>query len=295
MKRRTLVAFALMALLAIGTAAQTEGDYLDVFITKVKPEKRAEFDTIIKKMVDVNRQQKGDFWLTTEVTYGEQNTVYFTSMRKNYGDIEQGTERFMSALNKALGPAGAGKLFQDFNNCIASSRGELRRRRPDLSINVPSDAAGMAKLLGESRWLRTNIVRVRPGRTGEYEANLKAVKAAVENTNPKFSTSVSQSMAGQAGTVFYITTLRSSLGGFDPTPGGPSFRQMLGEDGFQKYIKTISETVLVSETNINRFVPELSNPPLEVIAAGPEFWGPKKAAIVARAKTKPAETAKAQQ
>src|SRR3990172_3687117 len=54
----------------------------------------------------------------------------------------------------------------------------------DLSANAPSDAAGQAKIIGEARWLRITIVRVRPGRNVEFETAAKAVKAANEKANP---------------------------------------------------------------------------------------------------------------
>lgn len=291
MSRRVLGALALALLLSVAAAGQMQEGYLDYFIAKVKPEKRAEFDALIKRMVDSNRRHKGDAWLTTETVYGEHNTVYFGSLRRNYAEMEQGFGAFMGALNKAYGPAGTAKLMQDFNNCLVSSRSEVRRRRPDLSANAPADAAALSKLIGESRWARTVIVRVRPGRLGDYQAQLQTNKAAAEKATPRITTLISQSAGGQQGTVFYITTLRSSLAGFD-TAGTP-LPQLLGQQGYQKYLATARESVLSTETIINRFVPELSNPPEEIVSASPDFWRPKPAPA-AKAKAKPAEGAKPQ-
>ena len=102
-------------------------------------------------------------------------------------------------------------------------------------------------------------------------------------------TLVSQSVVGQQGTVFYITQLRPSLAAFDEIKPLP---QVLGEDGFQRYLKASAETVLYSETNISRFVPELSNPPEGVVSAAPDFWRPKPPAAAKPKKS--AEAAKAQ-
>src|SRR5205085_8720097 len=85
-------------------------------------------------------------------------------------------------------------------------------------------------------------------------------------------TLVSQAVAGQQGTVYYVTALRSSLAGFD---GNPSMQQILGDQGYQNFLKVTGEVVLNSETVINRFVPNLSNPPDETVAAAPDFWRPK--------------------
>jgi hypothetical protein len=247
-------------------------EFLDVYIAKVRPEKRAEFDAINKKMADANRRNKGDTWIAMETVYGESNTVSFISTRHSYADAEKGEDAFIAALNKALGQAGAEKLEQDFNSTLVGSRVEFRRRRWDLSANVPADPASLLKLVGQSRWLRTAVVHVRPGHVLEVEAHLKELKAALEKANPPQLTLVSQAVAGQSGTVFYVTAPEGSLGGFDrrtPTP------QLLGEEGYQRFLKIFAESVEGTETVINHFLPELSNPPAEVTTAAPDFWTPK--------------------
>ena len=283
-----LVASAVTMLVTVAAAAQMPEEYLDVYIAKVKPEKRTEFDAINKKEVDANRRNKGDTWIAMETLYGELNTVSFVSTRHSYSDAEKAGDSYIAALNKAYGQAGAEKLFQDFNNTLISSRGEFRRRRWDLSANVPPSPAALLKLVGQSRWLRTTVVHVRPGHVLDMEAHLKELKAALEKTSPPQVTLVSQAVAGQSGTVFYVTAPEGSLGGFEsrtPTP------QLLGEEGYQRFLKMLAESVEGTETVINHFLPELSNPPAEVTAAAPDFWAPKPKMA---AKPKEGETAKAQ-
>ena len=291
MKTRLSFALTLSLVLAVTAFGQAPAGYIQLYIAKVKPEKRAEFDAVMKKFVDANRRHKGDTWIASETIYGDQNTLYFTSLRRNYAEAGQAFDAFFSALNKAYGPTGAAKVWQDGLNCVTSLRAEVRQRRQDLSWNVPSDTAALFKLVGESRWTRTILVRVRPGRTGDYVAQLRTIKTAFEKAGSRTPVSVSQSASGQQGTIFYLTALRSSLGGFDPT--GPSLAQALGEEGFQKYQKAVQEIVFNTETYINRYLPELSNPPEEVVAASPDFWRPKPAPA-AKAKAKPAEGAKPQ-
>lgn len=269
---RTLCLGALCSLAAIG---QNPEGYLDVFVVKVKPEKRAEFDAINKKMVEMNRRNKGDHWLASETMYGETNTVYFTSQRQNYGDVEKAFDAFFGALSKPGGAAGAAKIFQEFNNTIISGRSELRRRRFDLSSASAGDAASVAKLVAQARFIRTTMVRVRPGRLGDYQEQSRAIKAAFEKANSPQVTLVSQSAVGTPGTVFYISQLGKSLADFDPT--SPTLQQALGHEGFEKYVRTLAESVLSSETIINRYLPELSNPPQEIVMANPDFWKPKPA------------------
>jgi hypothetical protein len=117
--------------------AQIPEDYLDVLTVKVRREKRSDFDTVVKKMLAVNRKNHGDTWVTTKRTYGENNVVTFISTRSSYADIEKGSNAFMSAANNAFGVTGAQTVLQGFNNAIASSWSEVRRRRWDLSAKAP--------------------------------------------------------------------------------------------------------------------------------------------------------------
>src|ERR1022692_2280611 len=121
MKRRAMwnaVALVLLATLAAGQAPQ---QYLDVYTAQVKPEKRADFDAITKKMVAANRQNKGDAWLAMETVYGQGDRVTFVSMRNGYGDAEKASDTFYGAVQKALGKPGTDKLFQDYNHCVVGS------------------------------------------------------------------------------------------------------------------------------------------------------------------------------
>ncbi|HXM22781.1 MAG TPA: hypothetical protein VN948_16100 [Terriglobales bacterium] len=276
MKRKAMWTAVALVLLATLAAGQAPEQYLDVYSVQVKPDKRTEFDAISKKIVAANRQNKGDAWLAMETVYGQGDRVTFISMRQGYGDAEKATGTFNDAIEKALGKAGTDKMWQDYSQCVVSSRSELRRRRWDLSSNAPADPAAMAKMLGDARWLRTTAVHLRPGQVVAYEALLKDVKAAREKASPPITTLVSQAVAGQEGTVFYVTNLQNSLGEFDKFP---SMQQTLGDEGYAKFLKTNAEVVASAETVINRFLPDLSNAPEDVVAVAPAYWRPK--AVVA--------------
>jgi len=296
MKRKALWTTFAVVLLAAMAAGQAQEQYLDVYIAQVKPEKRADFDAINKKMVAANRQAKGDTWIAMETVYGRGDRVTFVSMRNSYADADKGTEMFEQALQKTYGKAAADKLGQDFGECLANSRTELRRRRWDLSSNAPADAAAMAKMLANTRFLRTTTVHVKPGQVAAFEALLKDLKTAREKASPPQTTLVSQAVAGQEGTVFYVTSLQTSMAGFDAIPTLP---QLLGEEGYARYLKTSAEVVEGSETVINHFLPELSNAPEDVVAAAPDYWRPKttmaaKASPAKSAAVNAAETGKAE-
>jgi hypothetical protein len=282
--RKALWALAVVLCLAAPAAVQAQGDYLDIYIVKVKPEKLADFEALTKKWADANHRFNGDRWLALESVYGEGNLYQFTSTRKDYADVDKANEAAMAAANKAFGMEGAQKGAQDFISCLAWSRGELRRRRWDLSRKPPTDAESYAKLIGESRFLRTTAIHVRPGHIVEFEALLKDVKEAAEKNPETQPVLVSQVMEGDKGTIFYVSTLRSSLGGFDHNP---SMLEILGEDGYKKYLQTNADAVEIADSTLYRITPELSNPPDEVAKIAPDFWHPK-AMMAPMAKPKPA-------
>jgi hypothetical protein len=274
--------------LAAPVAVRAQGDYLDETIVKVKPDKVTEFNAVVKKMADANRRFNGDRWLGMETVYGEGDTYVFVSVRQDYADIDKGNDAFLAALQKAYGKEGADKLLRDEGNCLESSRSELRRRRWDLSRKAPTDAAAYAKLVGETRVLRTTAVHVRSGHIADFEALLKEIKETAEknpDTQPVF---VSQVIEGTKGTTFYVTSLRSSLGGFDKNP---TARDVLGEEGYKKYLKANAEFVSGTESTIFHFSAELSNPPEEIAKVAADFWQPKAVMASAKPKAAAAKTA----
>ncbi len=270
MKNHFFAGLLVAGILGAPIAAQMQDGYLDVYIAKVKMGKRGEFDSINKRMVEINRKHKGDNWLAYQLLYGETNTVYFISTRANYAAVDEGIKAFEGAATKALGAAGMHKLFSDFDATVDSERRELRRRRGDLTASAPVDAAAYNKLVGNSRYLRTAIVRVRPGRVVDVEAQIKLGKAAQERANPGVAFLVSQGVAGGQPGVFYITTLLTGLGDLDKIK---PLQEVLGSS-YASYQKTVAEAVLGTEIIIGRFLPELSNPPEEIVAVDTKFWRP---------------------
>src|SRR6266436_1251489 len=284
MFKRAIWALAIAVCLAAPVAVHAQGDYLDVYIVKVKPEKIADFQVLARKWVDANRRFDGGRWLATQTLFGEGGVYVFTSLRQDYADIEKNSETGMLAANKAFGKEATLKMLHDWESCLVWSRSELRRRRPDLSRKPPTDMDSYAKLIGESRVLRTAAVHVRPGHIADFEALMKEAKEAGEkaaNTQPVL---VSQVVEGSKGTTFYVTSLRGSLGGFDKNP---TLREILGEDRFKRYLQVTAETVEGSESALYRFSPELSNPTEEIVKVAADPPKPK-AATAKSAELKPA-------
>jgi hypothetical protein len=271
---------ALAALVVLAAAAQTPGDFLDYFVVKVKPEKRVDFDALLKKMVDANRKNNGDQWLALETVYGENNTIAFASARKDMASIDTASEVFKKAMQTSFG-ANYEAIFHDLDACTASSHSEIRRRLWDLTTVKPEE---YAQKLGAARWLSTSVVKIKPGTSPDFEDMARTVIAAEKKAGIAGDTLVSQAVAGGASGVYYFTTLAANMAGLDPK--GPSLKEALGDEGWAKYQKTVADTVIEAETMITRVVPELSNPPEEVMSVTRDFWTPKPAAseVAARAK-----------
>src|SRR5260370_29308981 len=178
MFRKTVWALAACLCLAASAAAQAPGDLLDVFTVKVKLDKGAQFDAAVKKIVAGNRQNKGTNWVATAQVYGSGQVIRFVSIRANFAAIEKDNETFMGAMVKTYGQSVAEQIFRDADSCMESSQTELRRRRWDLSANVPADPAAVNKLIGEPPWLQTVMVRVLPGHAQHFEGHMSASKPA---------------------------------------------------------------------------------------------------------------------
>lgn len=91
MKRKALWTAVAVVLLAALAAGEAQEQYLDVYIAQVKPEKRAAFGAISRKIVAANRQNKGDAWMAMETAYGQGDWVSFISTRNRHGDAEKAT------------------------------------------------------------------------------------------------------------------------------------------------------------------------------------------------------------
>jgi quinol monooxygenase YgiN len=269
-------------LLAFSAAAQDRDGYVDYFVAKVKPERRADFDALARKFADANRKANGDRWIAYKTEYGDNDTVYFASGRDNMASIETAAAAFEKALKETFG-ANTEAMMQDMMKCLASSRSEIRRRRYDLSSGSASDRASIEKIVGAAHFIRTRSVRVRPGHEAEFEDTARMVRDAAEKKHPGYSVLAYQSAAGQTGPVYYFSILAPSFGAFDEMK---TVREILSDEEYQRYAKTNADCVISSEIMIGRMVPAMSNPTDGIVEVSREFWLPAAPAVAASARSK---------
>ena len=268
-------------------AQQMTGGFLDDYIIHIKPDRRADFDTISKKVAEANRKAKGDSFIAFEQVYGPDYTVMYVSARENFAAIENGMNSFMAAMNEAYGVGGMKKFLADSTPTIQSAAARLRRRRIDLSVNFPKDMNAYYQLVGNTRYSRISELRVKAGHTQQFEHLAIEAKEAMEKSDSNLISTVSQAVAGAPAGTFYMTTLAPNMAAFD---SGPSLRKVIGEDEYMKWSKEMSECVDFSESFIYHVNAEWSNPPKEVADVAPDYWRPK---VVSMAKPKPKAAAAA--
>jgi hypothetical protein len=250
--------------------AQTAPAYLDIGRAQVRPEKSKEYEDVVKRMVEANRKYKGDQWITLSPEYGETGALIFSSSRESMGAVEAGGEAFMKALGQGLGPM-ADKLMRDLGAWSTSYHTEIRRRRWDLSVNPPSTVADLSKLVGQSRWIRTLRVDLKPGKNAEYIAAWKPFQAELAKMQPSSTVLVSESVTGTP--AIFVGLYYKSMAEMDSEYA--AVLKALASDAYQNLGRVTSNTVNQSTWEILKVRPELSNPPEGVINTDPAFWKPK--------------------
>jgi len=122
---RALDVLALTTMVAVAAAAQIPEEYLDMFIAKVRPDKRAEFDAISKKVADANRRNNGDTWIAMDAEYGEWNTVSFVSTRRSYADAEKSLEARSTKPMAKPAPKDSGRISTTPSSAFVGSSADV--------------------------------------------------------------------------------------------------------------------------------------------------------------------------
>lgn len=257
---------------AVRVFAQAPEGYLDIDVAKVKMGSRRDFDELNRKMKVMNGKN-GDRWTAYEVVYGESADVCIVEARSSYADAWNGMKTFEDAITRALGEQGMRAMFNQWDSLVESEHETLYRRRWDLSSKVPASTAELNQRLGNSHWIYIQTFHLKPGKILAFEGALNLVKGAREHDNSPVGFWVTQAAAGASPGTFRIVALLKSLGDLDSIK---TTRQVLG-DVYPAYVKAIEEAVENTDIEIGRLIPELSNPPDDVVAADPEFWHPKPA------------------
>lgn len=156
-----------------------------------------------------------------------------------------------------------------------STRGTLIYM-PELSYHPEISVKG-------TRYFLIASIHVKPGH-GEHFAEIrKLVKAAHEKANLNEHYAVFRFGAGAPNGSYVIFIPMKSAAEIDQMPDlhGQAYKDALGEEGRKKIQEFDREGVESSESQLFIFSPKMSYPPKEWVAADPDFWAPKAAAMPA--------------
>jgi len=281
MRKHQLFVLPALAVACTCAVAQTLPTYLEISHAHVKGERSKEFEDGIRKLVDVERRLKGDRWVAISTEYGEPR-IMFSSSRENMAAVESGVEAFMKALKEGMGPFGE-KLMRDLGG-MAAFRNEIRRRRWDLSVHPPADAAELSSLVGHTRWIRTVKVDVKPGRAADYIDAWKGFQTELASVSPPVTALVSESNSGTP--AIFVGLYYRSMAEMDDQMGG--VQKAVASAAYKNLMKVSGDAVAMTNWEMHRMRPELSNPPDDVVNTDPSFWKPKPPAAAAKPKTEAA-------
>jgi hypothetical protein len=248
-------------------SAQNRSVYQEVSTAHVKMERVKDWEDNVHKLIDVNRRLKGDTWITLQTEFGDSGAFLISTARRDMASVQSGMEAFMRALKEGMGPT-ADKVMRDLASQTNSFKSELRRRRWDLSVHAPEDAAGNQKMVGQSRWIRTVRVDVKPGRASEYIEAWKKFQAELEKVSPPVTALVSESVTGRP--ALTVAIYHKSMAEMDEQNAG--VQKAVASPAYANLMKVSGEAVSMTNWEIHRVRPDLSNPPEGIINADPSFW-----------------------
>jgi hypothetical protein len=156
------------------TGATPAQQALGMMFMQVKPGMGLEWENYLKKDLIPAAKKGGMAQLNTlrtdEFGVGDHYILFWPI--KSLAELD-GPDPF----EKSLGPDGLVVLLSNIQRCVASTRTFILTDRPDLSIlPKPGYEYKMGVLV---------TVTVAPGRTGEYEKNVKEMIAVLAKTNAK--------------------------------------------------------------------------------------------------------------
>lgn len=184
------------------------------------------------------------------------------------------------ALSAALERAAVadGELLSDADGSVLVYNEEYSLRS---AVDIP-----------HMRYFETTLIRVRPGREGEFDAAVKLFKAAWEKV-PGAAWAAYHVQYGLEGNTYVFFTPLKSAAEIDRILGlDKQFMANMGEDGMKKFSELTSQTIETIQVNLFSFNPRMSYVSPEWIKADPDFWKPKASPAVAAKKPaeKPAES-----
>ncbi|MGE0455194.1 MAG: hypothetical protein AB7O37_16185 [Vicinamibacteria bacterium] len=165
------------------------------------------------------------------------------------------------------------KLWAQDGELLSRSSVIVASYRPGMSYRTSSNMA-------PKRYMQLQLIRVKPGRAGEFVDGWREVVAAHEKAKMDESWGFYQVISGMPdGTFLYFQSV-TSLADIDkagPMHGADAYRNAVGESGRARQREMQQEAVDWSQNMLFAFNPKMSYAP-KAWADADAFWAPKPAA-----------------
>ena len=201
---------------------------------------------------------------------GSENEVIYLTGADNFAELEgiqKATDGKLDGANGMM-KADLDRLDKEAGSLHNGMRDMFAVFRPELSYNPGVDITKM-------RYFAITTVRVRPGQEEQYIDYINNIqKVARDKAKAELHVAAFQVIAGAPGTTFMFFRPMKSLAEYDLRIA-PRVRAAMSEDQQKKADKMISESVMVTESNVYAFNPRMSYVSKEMAAGDPSFWNPK--------------------
>ena len=196
---------------------------------------------------------------------GNENEVLYFWPFENFADLEASTndlDKIATVSYKA--DFDRISMVNKGEDLHTSQRDSIAVLRPDLSYNPNADITKM-------RFMRIEMVRVKPGTNRDWEEGRRMMKAAHEKAKIDENMAVFQIVGGMQANTYMVAIPWKSLDGLTTIPHGKEYWDAMGEKDREKLDKINSESVIFDDVGIYRFNPQLSYVSSQFVASDP-FW-----------------------
>jgi hypothetical protein len=206
-------------------------------------------------------------WIAMTTLAGPTEAWFLTGV-----DSYDSWEKMMKAeeANEAL-TAEVDRLSAQDGELLTRTSALVGSYRPNLSYQTDVK-------LPEMRYVRADIVRVKPGRGREFVEAWVDIIAAHQKAKMDEHWAVYQITAGMPDTTYVFLYPFKSLAEADkagPMHGADAYRDAVGESGRAMIREMNQVAVEFSQSLLFRMSPRMSAPPKAWIDADPAFWTPK--------------------
>jgi hypothetical protein len=201
---------------------------------------------------------------------GSENEVIYITALDTFKEMEEtgrDTDKRMSTVSGAM-KSELDRLEKEAPDLHDGMRDIFAVFRPELSYDAGVDIRQM-------RYFAITTVRVRPGQEDEYAEYVRNLtNAARTKAKAELHIAAFQVIAGSPSTTYMFFRPMKSLAEYD-LKIGPRVREAMSDDQKKKADKLAGESVVLSETSVYAFNPQMSYVDKEFADGDPTFWNPK--------------------